>query len=109
MNKHTPGPWFQGTDHHTNCVYDKRVWFESDGSRHGETPNIVITVSPKDAVADARLIAAAPELLEALQNALPYLRTVVPSPRNGINADCTTDLNCVARAEAAISKVTGEA
>jgi hypothetical protein len=53
------------------------------------------------------LIAAAPKLLEALQYALPYLEACVPNPRNGINADCSVDVNCVDRARAAISKATG--
>lgn len=65
--KHTPGPWFQGTGDHQYCVYDKKVWINPDGSRGGDTPNIVVVVSPADALADARLIAAAPELLEACQ------------------------------------------
>lgn len=63
--KHTPGPWFQGSGDYQYCVYDKRVWINPDGSRGGETPNLVVVISPEDAVADARLIASAPELLEA--------------------------------------------
>lgn len=66
MSKHTPGPWFQGTGDHAYCVYEKRVWLNPDGSRNGEKPNLVVVVSPDDAIAAARLIAAAPELLEAL-------------------------------------------
>ncbi|XAI95213.1 hypothetical protein [Leptolyngbya phage Lbo-JY16] len=44
------------------------------------------------------------ELLEALEYALPYLEACVPSPRNGINPDCSVDVNCVDRARAAIAK-----
>lgn len=47
------------------------------------------------------------ELLEALEYALPYLRACVPNPRNGVNADCSVDVNCVDRARAAIAKATG--
>ena len=63
--KHTPGPWFVTPDGFR--VTDKPVWFDQDGSRHGETPNIVIFAETQ---ANARLIAAAPELLEALVNLL---------------------------------------
>lgn len=44
------------------------------------------------------------ELLEALEYALPYLEACVPSPRNGINPDCSVDVNCVDRARTAIAK-----
>ncbi len=44
------------------------------------------------------------ELLEALEYALPYLEACVPNPRNGINPDCSVDVNCVDRASAAIAK-----
>jgi hypothetical protein len=56
---------------------------------------------------NARLVAAAPDLLEALQYALPYLEACVPNPRNGINSDYSVDVNCVDRARAAIAKATG--
>ncbi|MEA3250181.1 MAG: hypothetical protein U9Q35_01155 [Pseudomonadota bacterium] len=57
---------------------------------------------------DANLIAAAPELFEALEYALPYLRACAPSPRDGINQDGSVDVNCVDRALAAIAKARGE-
>lgn len=71
--KHTPGPWFQGTGIHQYCVYDKKVWINPDGSRGGDTPNIVVVVSPADALADARLIAAAPDLLAIAMEAKALL------------------------------------
>jgi hypothetical protein len=46
-------------------VADKKVWFDCDGARFGDTPNMVIDCA---SVADTHLIAAAPALLEALQN-----------------------------------------
>jgi len=72
--KHTPGPWYQGTGEQQYCVYDKKCWINPDGSRGGETPNLVIVVSPADAVANARLVAAAPDLLEACQVFAEWLR-----------------------------------
>ena len=64
MSKHTPGPWtaeFHGSVWHIeegggvqlSCVY---VWTEDDGE--------------KEAAANARLMAAAPELLAALKRTL---------------------------------------
>ena len=50
---------------------------------------------------------AAGQMYEALKYALPYLRAVVPSPRNGVNHDCTSDMNCVERVEAALAAAEG--
>lgn len=73
--QHTPGPWFA-----TTCTFDKKTWKEL----HGEEFTVV-KEAPHDAVlfasnvvalvwadddeekATARLISAAPELLEALE------------------------------------------
>ena len=46
----TPGPWYHGAKNgaHKYCVYDKICWLDVDGSRWGDTPNIVISVSPDD-------------------------------------------------------------
>ncbi|MFM0638047.1 hypothetical protein PQQ63_15200 [Paraburkholderia metrosideri] len=64
-------------------------------------------LAKKEAIDSARRFAAAPELLEALLYALPYLEACVPNPRNGVNADYSVDVNCVDRARAAIAKATG--
>jgi len=61
MSKSTPGPWFVAPSGTT--VHDKRVWFDEHGARCGDTPNICIDA---ETPANARLIAAAPDLLEAL-------------------------------------------
>lgn len=58
--KATPGPWFHGAKNgdHKYCVYDKVCWTDDDG-RHGETPNMVVHVSPDDGrYHDAAYIAA---------------------------------------------------
>ena len=57
----TPGPWFHGAANgaHMYCVYDKRCWTDEDGARHGETPNMIVHVSPDDGkYANAAYIAA---------------------------------------------------
>ncbi len=61
MKKHTPGPWYRGEV--DNSIY---IWEE------GGDGGFIAEVSSEDTdaetlVANARLIAAAPELLEALE------------------------------------------
>jgi hypothetical protein len=68
MSKHTKGPWFARPT--VLQVVDKKIWFDEDGSRHGDTPNMVLNC---DSVADTHLIAAAPEMLAALEAVLPLL------------------------------------
>ena len=82
--QHTPGPWYQGVGIQQYCVYDKKVWINSDGSRGGDTPNLVVVVSPADAIADARLIAAAPELLDACKAAFSGDKSYIEKCRAAI-------------------------
>jgi hypothetical protein len=84
--KHTPGPW--RIDRHLGMIVGP------DGGPISGEANYV-------------LASASPDLLEALEYALPYLEACVPNPRNGINADYSVDVNCVDRARAAIAKATG--
>ena len=60
MSAHTPGPW----------VYD----FDPDGNRHVvySDDGKVTELRFKDAEANARLIAAAPDLLEACQRMVKW-------------------------------------
>lgn len=82
MNTHTKGPWgtFQDTDG-TNVVYcngdsiQRHVCYTSEGG-----------VSDDEAEANARLIAAAPELLEALKIAQLWLDVDGRYDMQGINA-----------------------
>lgn len=59
-SKHTPGPW---------AVWLQKQVYRPDPARLKDGPNICIA----NTVANARLIAAAPELLEALSRCLSYL------------------------------------
>ncbi len=80
MNKHTPGPWSEpGTFGATR--------FEVQGSNR--------RVAVVDTIEDARLIAAAPELLDALEGLLNALPSATTHP-------------AIAQARAAIRKATGE-
>ena len=95
MSKHTPAPWNLG-DSDLNC---------SNLSVHGIHENAHSTIArmvssehgmdPVEIYANARLIASAPELLEALEAALKLIELVMP-----IEGDVTR------KARAAIAKAT---
>lgn len=68
------------------------------------------TVTPRKAeVIDARLAAAAPDLLEALLDALPYVEDVLDDPEQLACFKAGTVQRHVKAIRAAISKATGEA
>lgn len=87
--QHTPGPWYLD-------AHDERGWFLLSESG----PDIM--AEPFDcADADARLIAAAPDLLSALEGMLEH------ADMGEINDEDT--LEAVNAARAAIAKAKGEA
>lgn len=74
MSKHTPGPWHveSADSDGANVVAIAQVaWCGTNGSYGRDASQ---TISAKEAKANARLIAAAPDLLEALEELL-YART----------------------------------
>jgi hypothetical protein len=94
--EHTPGPWHWSDDGEGN------KW----GSRGLEPAVISGTVEALVSVdaADARLIAASPDLLEALIMALPYVETALEDQGYKPGA---VDRMC-SNIRAAIAKATGE-
>lgn len=72
--QHTPGPWFLVG----NEIHDREAKYDASGARTGSTPNSIASVhiypqtpiSKGSQEANARLIAAAPELLAALIKAV---------------------------------------
>jgi len=102
VNTHTPGPWIV-RDHPTQDIY---IGPTNDGG----APSVAIVPrrisrTPGEHNANARLIAAAPELLEALTRLLPYANFML---------SCTVDDDdaayaAVDRARAAVAKATGSA
>ncbi len=105
MGKHTPGPWRAAPRIAGNGwgVWCTENWY---GVLDNTAPGI-------DAEANARLIAAAPELLLALQNTVNVLALAV---ENGCFGDALSDdedtiaevESVVDAARAAIRKATGE-
>lgn len=85
MSKHTPGPWKFGKD---GAIEHNNVQIYIDGA----DGTLIVYGQVKDA--DARLIAAAPDLLESL--------------RGFIEHGTCFDADDWAKAKAAIAKATGE-
>ena len=92
MSKHTPGPWFCPTPLHGTFYVEARI----DGGMLQEVASCGPTADPAQQAANARLIAAAPELLESLDAALGLIGIVWP-----------TDSDVTLKARAAIAKATG--
>lgn len=92
----TRGTWH--VVHDSFFVTDKKVSFDDDGSRHGETPNFVIECPNHDA---ANLVAAAPDLLDALKVTLAFARLKYGNLDEGAN-------KAFEEAHAAIDKAEGQ-
>ena len=98
MNKHTPGPWRLNENNNwkTNPFSVTVRKFGVHGTTIANIPTRM-TVPPQEQQANARLIAAAPDLLEALQTL----------PQGPLYTDDEINL-WVEKASAAIDKATGE-
>ncbi len=91
MSKHTPGPWKIGE------LQDIDVVIESENGLE------VCTVwSDSKYMGDSRLIATAPDLLDALKTMVRAFHTYAPKTEGA-------EYNCVIDARAAIAKAEGEA
>lgn len=103
MSAHTPGPW---------VVVDRKHWSASIALVTTGKPTPVAWASrlirsgDDEALANARLIAAAPELLEALRSAYQFHRVVecISEPTQG-GEECSCQAFDPVRA--AIAKATG--
>ena len=94
MSKHTPGPWFLGEKvQGKHTVTDlRRIRSEREGMEHGAVCEVYGIADGSEAHANARLIAAAPDLLEALA----FVIRGVPDTWEGVQ-----------KARASIAKATG--
>jgi hypothetical protein len=85
---HTPGPWYANQD----CI-------EIDGPEGPRDVTLAVVLQADNAAADARLIAAAPELLAALKELVAY--------DDGSNEPEDYGYELLQRCKAAIAKAEG--
>lgn len=114
MSEFTKGPWVvtQIPDEEHGGFHDF-VWVDEKGSKTGNIATCY-SVNPHDALANAHLIAAAPELYEALR----LIRIAMYTERSGVYvcigcgavADCSHSPDCEFRnVDAALAKAKGKA
>lgn len=113
MNKHTPGPWYVGPDN--------RIWrrspsdlYQYGGGVSGDSPIAAAFDGPTSWVnkfpseANARLIVAAPELLEALQGLMSRAMLGALSDDDLRSDWGALGMSHIIAARSAIRKATGE-
>ncbi len=98
--KHTPGPWVINGDE----IHDRKMHRDEHGAWIGDRPNRIVTIDyimPEEtADANAALIAAAPELLEALEWAVTALAKINPAiPRTYDQRDYALAVKVIQRAK----------
>ena len=112
MRKHTPGPWklepydpcLAGEDFQWGGIWAGPVML--DGINYGQPPNTPIKPDALERMeADARLIAAAPDLLEALDDLARYadtcelfLRETHPGKADMLRKRVTAAIDAIAKA-----------
>ena len=107
MSTHTPGPW---------VVADQSRAVRQSDSLSGVVGELIVDCFHPDTLremqevrANARLIASAPELLEALQRLLSaFDADQAISPEMPIRISCETNGTAMLQAQAAIAKATGK-
>ena len=106
MSKHTPGPW-EWSDKYRTSDNKRNTWSLLGKDGYGILSCDGDANSPQSlgasGEANARLIAAAPELLEALQMARTYMKY----PRDASDALVTAHNKAIYAVDAAIAKATG--
>ena len=97
--KHTPGPWHVGRRFSGGAVY---------AEKGEEICAFSDLIDPVESLANKRLIAAAPDLLDALAWALKNLEEVA-IPLANKHGRVTSMTECVVQARAALAKAEGGA
>ena len=104
MTQHTPGPWKKFADTYWDKSKGERL---PDGFSVKAQDGAIDVASIVESEANARLIAAAPELLNSLESLLAYLREFWPMEPLFSTFDHRQAI-AIADAEAAIAKAKGE-
>ena len=100
LDRHTPGPWKEG--YYTGDIYAELVAGHSWSRIAAVTGEASGLITPDEAEANARLIAAAPDMLEALEQAWHLIHSFGPKPKD------STYTIVADKARAAIAKAKGE-
>lgn len=104
-SKHTPGPW-------RICIRNGYLRVEADQGKAWNNPTICDLAEFDNAKANARLIAAAPELLTATKECADALANIINAAGNGqpYSVDdlvkLFADIRCLG--DEAVAKATGE-
>jgi len=99
MSKHTAGPWKLRFLDHMEGEFGREIWINTADSHEYNIAEIMGSSTKGEQEANARLVAAAPELLEAVQ------RVVKASAFMG-EIDCPQEI--LRELQAAIAKATLE-
>ena len=110
--KHTPGPWTITEDGRIQAPkLDAKCWEQRQYKHIASAPFAADALTPiimgGERAANARLIAAAPELLAALEWALKNIEELA-IPEFDKRGAVTSLNNCADKARAAIAKAKGE-
>ncbi len=103
--KYTPGPWRKGDTRATGSTMVHAANWDRKSGEHGEVTVALVNGRAGEQEANARLIAAAPELLAALQDLAEWgsgAGWTMPGP-----GPAKSRADVLARARAAIAKATG--
>jgi hypothetical protein len=105
--QHTPGPWIVVNEDYGQVIRGAEVEREERGIKYSFRDYVGSTWGHRSDTGDANacLIAAAPDLLEALKRTLKHIKWEAASA-DEVTAGCRED---IAQAEAAIAKATGSA
>lgn len=107
MSEHTPGPWETDKTHKTRVYAKDRPGFRGFyrvGDAYFSSAGLANTPSHKEAVENAKMFAAAPDLLKALEEAKPAVEQLCVGQI--AENECW---NVLKRIEAAIAKAKGGA
>lgn len=97
--KHTPGPW--------KARYsEKRDNYQIWGNGHW-IANTKCESTPRDHEANAHLISASPDLLEATRGALPFLVAIAKQHHGSFELEDADDDSAIGKLRAAIAKAEG--
>ncbi len=107
MSKHTAGPWHAGTGNGAGSIFadSGRMRMEQGGTTLYPIASVVTGWSEEENDANSKLIAAAPELLEALNHVLNVLDGIAEDEGLRFTDD---DESARQMALAAIAKAKGE-